>query len=193
MKHIILFTGYARSGKDTSADFLSEYGFVKLAIASKLKQIINVMFNINCEEIEKQDKQNIPMDELNGLTLRQTKQLIGTELLQHNLSTIMPNLGRNYHIKQLVDYINKSIMKRICICDLRFPHELDYINKHIIDAKIITIRIIRPSLNTNTEIYKHSSENSINEIKTDLTIINEDLQKLKLDVINVLTQIKIET
>ena len=140
------------------------------------------MFNINCEELEKQDKQNIPMDELNGLTLRQTKQLIGTELLQHNLSTIMPNIGRNYHIKQLVDYINKSMIDKICICDLRFPHELDYINKHIIDAKIYTVRIIRPSLNTNTEVYKHSSESSIDKIDQDFQIENDDLQTLKEDI-----------
>ena len=190
MKTIILFTGNARSGKDTSADILVSQGYTKLAIASKLKEIINVMFDINCVKIEKEDKQNEPMEELYGLTLRQTKQLIGTEILQHSLSNIMPNLGRNYHIKQLVDYINKSNLRDICISDLRFPHELEYINKNIINAKIISVKIIRPSLDTNLDIYRHSSESSIEDISTDIIVINEDLNKLKENIMLIYSKIK---
>lgn len=190
MKQIILFTGYARSGKDTASDVLVSQGFTKLAIASKLKELINVMFNVNCAEIERLDKQNEPMEELNGLTLRQTKQIIGTEIMQFSLPIYMPKLGRNYHVKQLVDYINKSNLKNICISDLRFPHELDYFNKHIINAKITSVRIIRPSLNTNSEIYKHSSESSIDDIETDIIVYNEDINKFSESIMLILTKIK---
>lgn len=132
---VIAICGLKRSGKDTIADYLCEnYGYTKIKIATPLKQGLKAMFGFTDEQLES-DKKDC-LDERWGIEPRKAMQFIGTEIMQYRIQEILPNIGRSFWIKSLIEeYISNqsehdNTKKRYVIPDLRFLHEYEILSKH---------------------------------------------------------------
>lgn len=176
MKVIIMLSGRSRSGKDTAFRYLETKGFVKYAIASRLKEVCGLMFDLSYSQMYGRDRE-IPDPRWDNKTPRELFQEIGTEIMQHHFAKMFPSIGRNYHIKCLTDNIKEDL---VCITDLRFDHEYEYIRDHMTDYKVIVIEMIRDNSSNHT----HSSEmgvkykNYIIYNNSDIDALNTTLQRI---------------
>ncbi len=129
---IIAICGLKRSGKDTIADVLCEcYGYEKAKIATPLKDALKILFKLSDAQVEGNEKDII--DPRWGVEPRRLMQFIGTEVMQYQLQELLPDVGRTFWIKRLIEeHItqNKGTNKKIVIPDLRFKHEYDLLSKY---------------------------------------------------------------
>lgn len=175
---IFLITGKKRAGKDTLADvMLEQTKGVKESFASPMKDIASILFGWGMNFME--NKKEV-MDHTFGISPRQFLQVFGTDFMQFFLSEKFPTYetitGRSFWAKNLIGRIKahedsnwltpESI---VTVPDLRFPHEVDTLQKTFGDD-VIVIRVERPSLNS---IDTHPSEKEMDSIIADYTIHNE--------------------
>lgn len=127
---IIAICGYHRSGKDTVADIIAEkYGFKKIKIAYKLKEIIKILFNFTDSQLESEKKDII--DSYWKVSPRQIMQYFGTEIMQYKIQEFMPHIDRRFFIESLINYIHsQSHIRKWIISDLRFQHEWESLKKY---------------------------------------------------------------
>jgi hypothetical protein len=157
----VVLLGYRKSsGKDTLGKMLCERdGFVRVAYADKLKEIVSDLFRFNHEQTEGSLKETL--DPRYGFSPRYAFQTIGTE----HLRSIYPNVWTDYVYKTTIPNLICKSKTRFVITDFRFPNEhqaaLDY-EKHLrecaVDIKVRAINIIRPGLPTSD---LHSSETAL--------------------------------
>ena len=144
MKRIIAICGTKRSGKDVLANHIvNKYGYTKLSFAEPLKELVKQLFNFSDEQvglINGNNDEKDTIDERWGLSPRKALQFIGTEVLQHKIQELIPNIGRDYFANILLSKIEDN--KTYVISDLRFIHEYEKI-KHL---DIDIIKVIRPSI-----------------------------------------------
>jgi hypothetical protein len=161
---IIGFLGQKRSGKDTICDYLvNKYKFKKVAFADKIKEVAEILFDLNEEELFGYKKEEI-LDDYN-ITPREFYQKFGTEIMQNDIYKYLPKLEKKIPKKlfwtiSTFNKINKMKLKgqeNFCIADVRFKHEVDYIKKQ----GGIIIKIIRKEIIKND---KHKSECEIDDI-----------------------------
>lgn len=70
MNFIIGLVGRAGAGKDTVADHLvAKYGFVRIAFADKLKQIVSDLYCVPIEHFHDRELKNVPNKRLSGRNL----------------------------------------------------------------------------------------------------------------------------
>jgi len=188
MKQIILLSGKARAGKDTSAKLLKQIDpTVKLiAFAGPLKQIIAATFGIDMQELEGWKNSGyvlvhgIPPEDQNDTsfrmqTYREILQNFGTEGMK-------PIFGDTVWVDVAAKFINHMLISTdtVVITDWRFTLELDAIQDHFPDYNIKTVRITRD----NTNLFdSHSSEVELDDCNFDHIISNngtEDELKEKL-------------
>ena len=126
MRRIIAICGAKRSGKDTCASILEkEYGYTHIKIAKKLKDVCKVLFNFSDEQLEN-DLKEIE-DKKWNTSPRKVMQFLGTEIMQYEIQSILPNIGRKFWINSLLSSI--SSQDKYVISDLRFLHEFEEIKK----------------------------------------------------------------
>jgi hypothetical protein len=183
---IFLITGKKRAGKDTLADvMLEQTKGVKESFASPMKDIASILFGWGMNFME--NKKEV-MDHTFGISPRQFLQVFGTDFMQFFLSEKFPTYetitGRSFWAKNLIGRIKthedsnwltpESI---VTVPDLRFPHEVDTLQKTFGDA-VTVIRVVRPSLECQDN---HPSEKEMDAIVADYTIENtgtlEEYQK----------------
>lgn len=171
MPKIIMLSGAKRCGKDTVAQFLSsKYGYHHIKITSKLKDCIKLLFDLNDNDLE------INKEEINetwNTTPRKMMQFIGTEMFQYKIQELLPNIGKKFWIKSLlnetlINDLNNNKNYRIVISDLRFKHEWEEIEKRNISN--IHIRITNNNLNYVKD--NHISEKELYEIPYNFEIKN---------------------
>jgi hypothetical protein len=147
--YVLGICGHAGAGKDMVADYLvKELGFVRMALADPLKEIANKYFNVPWDVLRRSDKPE---------KVRWLLQQLGTEI------------GRAYDPDLWVKYLDfqmaTSPEKRIVITDVRFPNEAKFLVEN--GADLILIR--RPlNPHKGTEMMRHTSETSIEQIPFDL-------------------------
>ena len=160
--NIIALTGIKRSGKDVVADYISQnYGYKHVKISSKLKSVVKTAFDLVDDDVESSAK-----DEINkrlGVTPRRLMDFLGTHVFQYEINKIIPNMGRTYWIKDLLDK-HKSVP--LVISDLRFEHELDQIKQH---SPSLILKIDR----NNDVDESYVSETEINSLNYDYKITND--------------------
>lgn len=127
---VIALTGSRRCGKDVVADHLCRtYGFKKASFARPLKQMVASAFGLTWDQVDGQDKDVV--DERYGVPPRKILQFMGTEVMQHHLQTLFPDVGKMFWAKRLVnEHIHGTLAnqhKRLVISDMRFVHEYEYI------------------------------------------------------------------
>jgi hypothetical protein len=189
---IIGICGLLGSGKDTLAQILiDKYNFEKLSFASKLKDIVSILFSWNRKLLEgdtlesrkwREEKDEWWSTKLGkDITPRWVLQNIGTDVFRNHFNdniwllvvekTLMSNLHKNY-----------------VITDCRFPNEIQMLKKF--GAKIINIRRNTPNWfyqYLNEDILPrgvHPSETSWIKTNFDLIIENNDtLEELENKII----------
>ena len=173
---IIAICGYKRSGKDTIAEYLTKnYNYNHYKITDKLRKVVQLLFNLNDNDYEKNKEIN---DDRWDTTPRKIMQFIGTEVFQYKIQELLPNISRNFWIKsllsdELLDNI-KNNNHKIVISDLRFLHE--YENLKQLNIPLVVIKVTNNKIKN---IDNHISETEHLKIPIDYEIENNgNLQEL---------------
>lgn len=147
-KKIIAITGIARSGKDTTADYLvKKYGYVRLAYADIMKSILCSTFNITTEELEayKNDKYSF-------LAVFNAKQFMHTykypyDELKVNFRNVLENFGQSMKAlfgekvwsNLIIQKIKELNHDKIVVSDVRFHVEIDGLRENFNDITLLRI------------------------------------------------------
>jgi hypothetical protein len=182
---IIAICGFKRSGKDTIADYLCKHhGYTKIKISAPLKDGLKSFFGFTDEQLESDIKDKV--DPVWGVTPRSVMQYFGTEVMQYQIQTLVPGIGRNFWIKRLVSECIGDKEKRFVIPDMRFRHEYDMLKTH--GALFWRVERALPASFINTEV--HASEKEFLDIPVSNIFHNIDDHRHMLyqDVDNQLTK-----
>lgn len=178
--HIIAICGLKRSGKDTIADILcNHFEYKKIKIATPLKDALKTLFNFTDEQVEGNEKDII--DPVWGVEPRRVMQFIGTEVMQYHIQELLPNMGRTFWIKRLIEeHIHKGTNERLVIPDLRFKHEYDLLSQH----NTLFWRVDRPDIkHDECKLSMHSSEKEYLDIPVSHIFSNNgQIEKLEKEV-----------
>lgn len=156
---VIGFCGGIGSGKDTACEIAAEFGYDKIGFADHLKATCQFLTGHDYTLRETKDSEVFP-----GVTGRRVLEVIGTEAMR--------TLNSNFWIDKVLE------KKDIAICDVRFPNEVEAIQK----AGGVVIKIIREGCQRTG----HESDNW-EELKSDFCIINDGtLEEFKQEVRNLI-------
>jgi hypothetical protein len=175
---IIGITGKAGAGKDTIADYLvSNHNYTKIALADPIKRLVKDVFVLSDKEVYDRVEREKPMTQWNNWSVRKLLQYIGTEAIRKNIDdyvwvkhlwfTIEPKLKENPDLNFVIP-------------DIRFPNELDYLNRNVPPRTFSTgetygqfesWKVIRKGCDGNVGIQGHESE--AYDLKTDYNIYND--------------------
>lgn len=176
-KVIIGVCGPRRAGKDVVANYLAtNYGFVNCKFADRLKEACKAMFAWSDDQLETSKDDICPSW---GVTPRSIMQFIGTEVMQFKIQEVMPEVGRGFWVRSLMQTIRMH--EKVAISDLRFLHEYDELKKLEADgAKLVILRVTRPGNTHDAITDNHISELEFMKIPIDYTIENSDtIRKLQ--------------
>jgi dephospho-CoA kinase len=174
---IVAICGVKRAGKDTVANILcDEYGYTNIKVAEGLKDMLKLLFAFTDGQLETDEKDIICPRW--GVTPRSLMQFFGTEIMQYELSTILPHVGRRFWIMQLINkHIAHNPSKRFVISDMRFVHEYE----SLLPFSPFVIKVDR---NISTQYDAHISEQEFTRIPTDWVVNNNnDINALKNDIL----------
>lgn len=185
---VIMLTGLAHSGKDTSADYLisrfTQLGIkcIKLGLADRLKiisqHLIKLFYGIEVPLDEFYDmnaKERIREDypKFNGqaFKLRNVMQMVGSEIFR---DLMWGTIWCDYVYK---NFIMTQTYQIIIISDCRFLDELQYFDT-MVNTKIITntytARIVRPNrIPLDATNALHQSERDIMNLPVQNNILND--------------------
>lgn len=159
---VIAITGPKRSGKDTLANYISNrYKYEKIKFAEPIKNCVSILFDWTPQQLEDDEKENIYPKW--GISPRKAMQFFGTELMQHKIQELIPNIDKTFLAKSMINKLDPK--KYYVVSDLRFYHEYEELKK----LNPLIIRIDRP----NTHIDNHVSECEYKCIPYHINITNE--------------------
>ena len=192
---IIGISGKIGSGKDTIGEIIQGLSitngrqeFEIKKFAGKLKQIASLLTGIDVKDFEDQEfkkallgeewgtVQKIPLNSIPPfadidfnvmMSVRELLQKLGTEAMRDGLhQNVWVNaLMCDYRRPKMSEYNPSNWI----ITDVRFPNELKAIN----DVNGLTIRVVRPQIETANFKPEHPSETAIDDAEFDHTIIND--------------------
>jgi hypothetical protein len=143
---IIGICGFQSSGKDTIADYLiKEHGFIKISFASRLKDIIAIMFGWPRDKLEGLTKEDREWREqidpwwsktlqMPHLTPRYVMQYFATDLFRNKFH---PDIWVKIVENELNKLIEQNTEQKIVISDCRFENEINMILR--LGGKIIQV------------------------------------------------------
>ena len=159
---IIGIAGYARHGKDSTADAIVKYfGFKKYALADVMKDACRIIFGWDESHLYGELKDVV--DPRYGVSPRHALQSLGTQWGQYELSkydSFAEITGRKLWVNSLLSKLDGNAG----ISDVRFPHEAEAIRAK--GGIIILVRRMYPV------DLSHESERGVAEIKADYTLNN---------------------
>lgn len=193
---LLAFSGRKHSGKDSSAESLiKRHGFKRVGLADKLKDICSIICDIPRQDMDDQDKKELPFNtpfvigsnhiehlvdilETDGFSISDntTKELyafVGTELnsIRHILQFFGTDICRNKVADDMwLVYLGKRVkdsFEKIVITDARFANERVFLKK--LGATLVLVK--RPG-QASTD--SHVSENQLGEDSEYDVIINND-------------------
>ena len=154
--------------KSYKNNYSKNYNYNHYKITDKLRKVVQLLFNLNDNDYEKNKEEN---DDRWNTTPRKMMQFIGTEVFQYKIQELIPNIGRNFWIKsllsdELLDNI-KNNNHKIVISDLRFLHE--YENLKQLKIPLVVIKVTNKNIKN---IDNHISETEHLKIPIDYEIEN---------------------
>lgn len=165
---IIIISGKARAGKDTTANMLKEICIDK--------KIINLQYSSYIKEYAKKISNWDGREETKP---RELLQQLGTDIIRKRIDD-------EFFIKKIIDDIKvySFFFDVITISDARFKKEIDNI-RNVFD-NVVTVRIVRPNFDNGLteEQKKHPTEVDLDDYdKFDYDLINDGtLEDLKVKV-----------
>ncbi len=178
---LIGLTGHKRAGKNTVADWLTQYhGYHQIAFAEPIKQMIAGMLNETVETLERLKDENVDwLDQ----TRRYLLQTLGTN---YGRDCIHPNIWIKIALRKTVGY------SRCVFTDVRFKNEAFMLRQHHFTPDTQIWRIERPGCDgKNSNGTWHASECEVPLIdvnctlKNNGTIIDLESQLRALDILHV--------
>jgi len=165
---LIGILGNKYHGKDTTADYLvSNYGFIKIALADPLKAACGILFGFSDRQLAV-DKEVV--DDRWNIMPRTALQYLGSEIFRNDVQRILPDIGNDFWIRSTMSRYNKMIELdpgvHVVVSDVRYQNEIDYIHR----AGGIIIKVVRPSVVINDQ---HDSERDIRDLKGDYEMVND--------------------
>ena len=164
---IIGITGRKRSGKDTVAHQLEQYGFFNRKISSPLKEALSALFGWDRSIMEDGPEKEI-IDPRFGISPRQAMQFMGAEFNKH-LGTKFPQYGEQtgtkLYMKRMMEYCKTNAGMNFVISDVRMPFTAEAIKE---EGGFI-IKVVRPGTESSDS---HDTEKYIDEIEADVVINN---------------------
>lgn len=186
---IVAIYGRRGSGKDVIADALCERaGFVKFKFAKALKSALASLFGLDEATYFEGALKDRPISEL-GVSPRVLMQWFGTDVMQHGLNEVAPNVGRRFWSDKLkVELLRFAkterggVRSRVVISDVRFRHEVDMLRSTFGRDRVLVVRVDRPSLTaTSSSVDAHESEAGMEAaLDADVVLRNDgDLDNLR--------------
>lgn len=130
--------GKIGAGKSTVSDYIREkYKFTEYQMAGPLKQIA-VILGFNKKNVYGTQKQKAEIDGFWGTSARTFLQVAGTDLFRDTLSNKIPEMKFCW-IRLFEKYHKENADTDICVSDVRFADEADFIKK----SNGFIIKIIR--------------------------------------------------
>jgi small nuclear ribonucleoprotein (snRNP)-like protein len=183
---IIGLCGAQGAGKDTVGGILeSKHGFVKLAFASAIKDILSALFSWPRNMLEGLTRESREWRETpneywsNKLAIpdfspRRAMQIVGTDLFRNHLNQdIWINIIEN----KIMTLRESDPNVNIVITDCRFANEFDMIRKF---SEAMIIKIVK---DTHIEIgATHSSENDWTNVDCEILQNNGSIESLGLNL-----------
>ena len=176
---IIGLTGFAGTGKDTVRTLLEGHGFIGLAFADPIRQMLRELFASNGISEAHMDVRALkeqPIYQLSSpakpVSYRMLAQTLGTEWGRSIQPDLWVRLAQSY-----MDDLRANThgdLPSFVISDVRFPNEADWVR-----AQGGTIwRIVRPGT---APVRGHASESGVGNITPDRLVMNigtvQDLQR----------------
>ena len=147
---LVGFCGPAGSGKDTAATYFCAYHkFKRYAFADRLRRIASLAFDLPTIAFEPEYKDS-RIEPITGRSPRELLQLLGTEAFRNVF-------GDSIWIKLLESQIFRETQERICITDVRFQNELNW----LIDRGGYVIRVTREGKLRDPGIAAHISAQAL--------------------------------
>lgn len=155
---LIGLVGKKGVGKDTVADYLvSTHGFHKHAFALPIKQACQLMFQVDDEAFEGENKEVVVPR--HGMTPRQMMQLVGTDMLR-------TMVHKDFWIRHFLTFYHKTGKDlNLVVCDVRFQNEVDIIKS--LGGTVIRVTRKRTGTGTgrHTATDAHISEQGIDSLE----------------------------
>jgi hypothetical protein len=131
---VIGMHGYARSGKDTVAQFLAPFGYQRLAFADRLRECMYALDPIVgadsrgrpwrlqeiVDEVGWDEAKGVTLGKVDGPEIRRLLQVFGTEVGRELLSD---TIWVDVVLKQIEEGLKDNPSARFVITDVRFPNE----------------------------------------------------------------------
>ncbi len=172
---IIGIAGYKSSGKDTAGSVLTEmFGFDKMSFAAPIKDLVASTFDLNRSMLDgttpqSREKREQELPQVFNKTPRFLLQVIGTgfrDLVHQDVWV------------KIVEEKYKAQDNHVVITDVRFPNEVEMINKHG-----FVIGIKRQGFNGD----QHISERALDDVALPYIMHNDgDMADLKLKMFDFL-------
>lgn len=165
---LIGLTGYAGTGKDTVRKILEEHGFIGLAFADPIREMLRTLMQgagICSGYMDDRALKEEIIPHL-GVSYRHMAQTLGTEWGR----SLQPDLWLRLAGRNMDSYIGagellSDIPVRFVVSDVRFEDEADWIR----ERGGVIWQINRPGA---TPVRAHASEEGIAQIKPDMVINN---------------------
>lgn len=178
---IIGLSGYARTGKDTVANYLVDnYGFTKVSFAQPMRDALYALNpRVNFSEYDEMQRLRDVIDAHGwdnyketeyGTEIRELMQRLGTEVGREQF-------GQNFWVDQAMKLVAQH--DKVVLSDVRFPNEQEAIR----NAGGLVWRIHREGVQAANG---HASETALDNVHPDLNLMNnEDVESLHrtIDVI----------
>lgn len=147
---IVLLSGWAGSGKDTTADYLCDnFGFKRFAFADALKTTVSKQFNVPVDMMNTHKGKQSTLDQYGGITVRQL--LIREGELARSKDI---DVWAKVIIQEIKDSMVEGRSKRFVISDWRLETEYKAMLTAFDKDALITMRIVRwekPPIDDKTE------------------------------------------
>lgn len=163
MPRLIAFTGKAGAGKDTAASKLIEAGFVRVAFADPLKEMLAAMLNVSRDKLEDRTYKDAPLSAL-GIekTPRQLLQTLGTDW---GRKLVDDGLWVNLAKGRVTGALKAG--HDVVITDCRFGNEAGIVRS----LGGLVVRIQRA---VTAAVPAHESENGVDNALCDIVINNNN-------------------
>ncbi len=165
MKKLILMLGHKmQRGKDTAALHLHEFGFKRYAFADAIRTHCQALYSLSDEQVNTPLKCEI--DPRYNIAPRTIMQDFGAEQRARD---------EDIWARIVATQIKESTHNRFAITDFRFPNELFYMNRHLSDCEIVTVKITRENAGLQSLVgSQNNSETALDSFSGWDFIINND-------------------
>lgn len=189
---VIGFCGYAQSGKDTAAGFLTAHGYERLAFADALRDSVYLLNpivrvssigNADCEYERVQDlvdRVGWDVAKVSYPEIRQLLQRMGTEVGRALygesfwVDRVLTQMGRS-----TTSYGEDVIVGNYVITDVRFPNEVEAVRS--VGGKVV--RIYREGVGA---VNSHVSDTGVDDLEIDAVVLNQgSLDEFRQEVLKV--------